>query len=221
MAARRFSLPNIEELSKEQERVRLLPKEGCHLIVGGPGTGKSVIALLRARRHHLKEARQDYIFLLYNRLLLEASREMVGAVLNVQTWIAWFKRQFSGALRQVCPVIDGKTYDLDWTAIETSLAGAAELPGPDAPFVIIDEGQGMPKSFYLALMDLGFERFFVVADQNQQITDQHTSVGEIADVLAVEPAERIELTDNYPSFPVLRLARPNRRSRCERYLRFG
>ena len=38
MAKRRFQLPGIQDLSKEQERVRALPFEGQHLVIGGPGT---------------------------------------------------------------------------------------------------------------------------------------------------------------------------------------
>ena len=50
MARRKFELPGIQDLGKEQEAARALPREGQHLIVGGPGTGKSVLALIRARR---------------------------------------------------------------------------------------------------------------------------------------------------------------------------
>ena len=63
MASRAFRLPNIEELNKDQERVRLLPPEGCYLVVGGPGTGKSVVALLRARRLHRASGSRGYVFL--------------------------------------------------------------------------------------------------------------------------------------------------------------
>jgi hypothetical protein len=38
---REFNLPGIQDLSKEQEDVRARPKQGQHLIIGGPGTGKS------------------------------------------------------------------------------------------------------------------------------------------------------------------------------------
>ena len=58
MAKRKFELPRIQDLSKEQEAARALCKEGRHLIVGGPGTGKSVLALIRARRH--QRERDDY-----------------------------------------------------------------------------------------------------------------------------------------------------------------
>jgi len=67
MAKRRFDLPGIQDLSKEQEAARALPKAGQYLIVGGPGTGKSVLALIRTRRH--QRDGDDYLFLVYNHLL--------------------------------------------------------------------------------------------------------------------------------------------------------
>ena len=36
-ATRKFELPGIQDLTKEQELIRALPKAGQHLIVGGPG----------------------------------------------------------------------------------------------------------------------------------------------------------------------------------------
>jgi DNA helicase II / ATP-dependent DNA helicase PcrA len=212
MANRRFSLPGIEQLNKDQERVLALPKEGCYLVVGGPGTGKSVIALLRARRHHRvngtrSSGPQEYVFLVYNRLLLEASRELMDRAVNAYAWIAWFKSVFKSALKHPCPTVNGQSFSLDWKAIGEAIAGAAELPAPFTPFVIIDEGQDMPPSFYLALAELGFEHFFVVADQNQQITEQHSTVREIANALAVDTSDRIELTENYRNYyPIARLA---------------
>lgn len=212
MAQRRFALPNIEDLSKEQERVRLLPKEGCHLIVGGPGTGKSVVALLRARRHHRASATrsngpQDYVFLVYNRLLLEASRELTDGGVNAHPWISWFRDAFRRALKQPCPTLNDQLFSLDWEAIRKAIAHATDLPKPLTPFVIIDEGQDMPPPFYDAVNELGFEHFFVVADQNQQITAEHSTVREIAYALAIDKQERIVLTENYRNaYPVARLA---------------
>lgn len=197
MAARNWSLPNIQDLSKEQERARLLPLEGCHLIIGGPGTGKSVLALLRTRRHHRTKGDQDYVFLVFNRLLLEASRELVGGSVNACTWISWFKSVFARVLSQPCPVVDAKPYRLHWAAINDAIRDASELNPPVEPFLILDEGQDMPKDFYHALANLGFKHFYVVADQNQQITDECSLPREIAAELDMDYGDRIVLTENY------------------------
>ncbi len=212
MAKRPCTLPNIEDLSKDQERVRLLPREGRHLIVGGPGTGKSVIALLRTRRHHRTGDGQDYVFLVYNRLLLQASRELVDGAINAETWMTWFKSVYSRALSRPCPVIDNVPYALDWDRIKAGCGKSEirdlDLPAPMTPFLIIDEGQDMPPAFYQTLANLGFEHFFVVADQNQQITAAHSKISEIEWALGLDVADRIELTQNYRNaYPVARLAR--------------
>ena len=71
MARRTFRLPRVQDLSKDQERVRSLPLDGQHLVIGGPGTGKSVLALLRAKR--LARNGRKYVVLMYNHLLKQAS----------------------------------------------------------------------------------------------------------------------------------------------------
>ena len=66
----------------------------------------------------------------------------------------------------------------------------------------------MPPQFYRSLVALGFERFFVAADQNQQITEQHSSRRDIETELAIDTADVIELTRNYRNAsPVAKLAR--------------
>jgi len=197
MAARVWKLPDIQDLSKEQERARMLPMEGCHLIVGGPGTGKSVVALLRVRRHHRDQGGQRYVFLAYNRLLLEASRELVDGAVNADTWIRRFKTIFRHALARDCPLKDGQGYAIDWEVVDRALESADEPRPPVTPYIVIDEGQDMPKAFYKALLELGFDHFYVVADQNQQITEENSSLHDIEISLGIQAANRVELTENY------------------------
>ena len=207
MAKRRFALPGIQDLSKEQEEVRALPKEGRHLIVGGPGTGKTVVALLRARRH--ARDGDDYVFLVYNHLLHRASARLFPGKLSSDTWIAWFLKQFRAITREAPPrrppARPGGFPPIDWEGVLR--IAAATRPGADARFLVIDEGQDMPPQFYRALVALGFERFFVAADQNQQIFDDNSSRGDIEAALAVDTGDVVELTHNYRnSGPVARLA---------------
>lgn len=208
MAKRRFELPGIQDLSKEQEGVRALPKEGQHLIVGGPGTGKTVVALIRARRYQREQ--DDYIFLVFNHLLRRASAQLFPGELSGTTWMAWFHERFETLTGETLPLKpagpDGFR-PIDWERVTRIVAGTSPIID-DVPFLVIDEGQDMPPQFYQTLVALGFERFFVAADQNQQIRDEHSSRRDIETALDIDTEDVIELKHNYRnSGPVAKLAR--------------
>lgn len=209
MAGRRFELPGIQDLSKDQEDARALPKNGQHLIIGGPGTGKSILALLRARRH--QRDGDKYLFLVYNHLLNRASRQLFGTELLSRTWLSWFGSLFLHLTHERLPLVqgDGNFRPIDWDAV-TRMMEQTDSPG-ELPlrYLIIDEGQDMPPAFYAALVNVGFENFFVVADQNQQIVSgQHSNRSDIETALGIATRDVIELRDNYRnSYPTARLAR--------------
>ncbi len=211
MAKRRFELPGIQDLSKEQEAARALPKEGQHLIVGGPGTGKSILALIRTRRH--QRDGDDYLFLVYNHLLNRASGQLFGEGLKSETWIRWFSRMFRETTGKPVPLRPpqpgGGFKPIDWDEVAAIIQSLPALNGDiKQPHLVIDEGQDMPPQFYENLVDLGFEDFFVVADQNQQITDEKSSRRDIGVRLGLSAEDVKELTRNYRNrYPVARLAR--------------
>ena len=207
---RKFELPGIQDLSKEQEAARALPREGQHLIVGGPGTGKSVLALIRSRRH--QRERDDYLFLVFNHLLDRASGQMFGDGLASRTWIGWFLERFEEMANQPAPRQEpgeGAFREIDWTGVDEIIQALPVTEDRRRPYLVIDEGQDMPREFYSALVGLGFECFFVVADQNQQIEEaKNSSRKDIEDCLAIETNEVIELRQNYRNhYRVARLAR--------------
>lgn len=210
MAKREFNLPGIQDLSKEQEDARALPKQGQHLIIGGPGTGKSVLALLRSRRH--QQDKDDYIFLVYNKLLNQASRQLFGMELCSQQWQSWFASIFKAASGEAVPKLppNGNGWqEIDWVRTSEIIAALPIIGGEKHLFLIIDEGQDMPPEFYQALFNLGFENVYAVADQNQQIVPgQNSTRQEIQNGLGIAPNDVIELQDNYRnSHPIARLAR--------------
>ncbi len=206
---RRFELPGINELSKEQEDARALPKQGQHLIIGGPGTGKSVLALLRSRRLH--QERDNYVFLVYNRLLIQASQQLFGSGLHKAQWQSWFMNIFSILTQNQTPTVASRSGwpEIDWNTVERMITESPPELTSERPALIIDEGQDMPPAFYNALANCGFENFYVVADQNQQIVaGQNSSRQDIQHSLGVESSDVIELQDNYRNaYPVARLAR--------------
>ena len=213
MAKRKFELPGIQDLSKEQEAALALPSEGQHLVIGGPGTGKTVVALIRARRH--RRAGEDYVFLVFNHLLDRASAQLFGGRLNGRTWNSWFWKRFKEITGRSVPLKpakdphnDDEYRDVDWDRVSAIVQELPERENRRREHLVIDEGQDMPRQFYSALVDLGFDRFFVVADQNQQITENNSSRKDIQDCLGIDTDAVLELTWNYRNrYHVARLAR--------------
>lgn len=198
---RRFTLPGIHELNKDQDEALALPLEGQHLIIGGPGTGKSVVALLRARR--LSEKDKTYRTLVYNHLLDHSNRHLFGSeqAFSAKTWDTWFRdicKYFFKSVPTREPDYPGGYRPIDWDAVELEVQSLDNIPDQSDKFIVIDEGQDMPPAFYLTLAHLGFENFYVAADQNQQIhPDKCSSRQDIENTLAIEPGDTLELKTNY------------------------
>lgn len=202
MAQRVFKLPGVDKLTKDQELARNLQLEGQHLIIGGPGTGKSVVALLRVKQ--LADENKNYIFLVFNRLLKHSCFLLADQKLVSEQWQAWFLKLFTGLFKGVdiprLPLEPKQTLaDFDWDRI-LEMIHSIELSEPltELPYIVIDEGQDMPLGFYQALSALNYENFYVVADQNQQImVGQNSSRTDLEDVLAIDSDDVIELKTNH------------------------
>jgi DNA helicase IV len=198
---RYFSLPGIHDLNKDQDEAMALPLEGQNLIVGGPGTGKSVVALLRARR--LAQDSRTYRTLIYNHLLDHSNRHLFGSdqTFSAKTWESWFRNIYKhlfGVIPMHPPEETGGYRSIDWEAVEQQVQSLDNIKVQSDKFLVIDEGQDMPPAFYRTLVNLGFENFYLAADQNQQIhPDKCSSRQDIENILAIEPGDTLELKTNY------------------------
>ena len=210
MAKREFQLPGVHELSKKQEEAIRLPMEGCHLTVGGPGTGKTVVTLLRLKRYVQQQQTRESLFLVYNHLLHETAKQLFGRKMNSNTWLSWFIRLYSKHMKDPVPKCSTESgfQPIDWETVLNDLAEKDLSEPPGELFLFIDEGQDMPPQFYEALIQMGFENFYVVSDQNQAITEQNSSRKQLEDRLAIDRDAVIELNRNYRNaLPVAALAR--------------
>lgn len=208
---RHFALPGIQDLNKDQDEALALPLEGQHLIIGGPGTGKSVVALLRARR--LAEDNRTYQTLVYNHLLDHSNRHLFGEgqFFSSRTWDSWFRdicRCFLGSVPLLEPAYPGGYQPIDWDAVLNMVEDLEDTGDHSQRFLLIDEGQDMPPAFYRVLAQLGFENFYVVADQNQQLDpDRCSSRQDIENALVIDPSETLELKTNYRNtLPIAKLS---------------
>ncbi len=193
-------LPKEQDLTKDQRIAIRKPADGQYLVVGAPGTGKSVVALWRLKKY---ADEKDIQFLTFNRVLNHANRALVGdsQKYEMNTAMSWL-------------------YDLHWNLVDGKRETYNKDKMPEISAhkpdyeklmetfknhnvdrsnlsLIIDEGQDLPSAWYVAVEALNIENFFVVADQNQQITDQNSSHDELIDLLGLEKADVIHLKENW------------------------
>lgn len=208
---RRFVLPGIQDLNKDQDEALARPLEGQHLIIGGPGTGKSVVALLRAKR--LAQDNKTYRTLVYNHLLDHSNRHLFGKeqTFSAKTWDAWFRdiyKYFFNDVPTLEPEHRGGYRPINWEEVQHQVQQLENTGDHSQKFLVIDEGQDMPPAFYQTLVNLGFENFYVVADQNQQLApNKCSSRQDIQNALGIEPKDTLELKTNYRNtLPIALLA---------------
>lgn len=208
---RRFDLPGIQDLNKDQDEALALPQKGQHFIIGGPGTGKSVVALLRAKR--LAQSEETYRVLVYNHLLEHSNRHLFGGgqTFSSKTWDRWFRdicEYYLESFPTLEPDNRGGYRPIDWDTVLNQVQRLEHTGDYSRRFLVIDEGQDMPPAFYHTLLNLGFENFYVVADQNQQIyPGKCSSRLEIENALGIDTQHTLELKTNYRNTrPIAQLA---------------
>lgn len=162
-----IKLPNFNELSKDQQIPILnLPTDKNYVVLGPPGSGKTVLALHRAAR--LKKQGRDVLMLTYNRLLSNYLQDALKAIgldnYTAQTYHSWLRWFFEKKLRKSLPTVPGNTYQHDWEKINN---WTQDLP-PAIDHLIIDETQDFPVELLRFLARIS-KTATVFADPHQAI----------------------------------------------------
>ena len=153
--------------------------------------------------------------LVYNHLLDHSNRHLFG---SEQTFsapdlgIPGFATS-TGISSALVPTLEpdcpGGYRPIDWDAVDQQAQSLDVIENQSDKFLVIDEGQDMPPAFYRTLTHLGFENFYVAADQNQQIhPDKCSSRQDIENTLAIESDDTLELKNQLPEHASYRAARP-------------
>lgn len=203
-----MKMPSFNDLDRDQLQVyQGAPPDGSVLVIGPPGTGKTIMAFHRAQM--LCKLGQQPALIMYNTVLsaFVSSGHKMSSGFEVKTmhkWAhAWFRR-LSGV------VLPGEGYAIDWPKVHErafEVATRGESSKVHWGHLIVDEGQDFPETMYWALALLiatvkwtGMAPALTVfADENQRLNEaENTTIAQMQSSMALTNGDRVfQLRRNY------------------------
>lgn len=172
-----------EKLTAEQAQIINLKHNSNYVIQGGPGTGKTVIAVLRAAQLS-KDG--ETLILVFNRPLMLYLEKIINEMklqnCNVKTYFSWLAEVYREKIFKNIPNINGEEFNTDFNTV---IKDFMEYNKKLYKQVVIDEGQDFPIDLFTAISHIS-ENITCFIDPNQAIENHKTAVNDVLDVLEVE-----------------------------------
>lgn len=203
-----MKFPKLSELDKDQARIyQGAPTTGTIMVLGPPGTGKTVIAFHRA--HVLQKLKRDPRVVMYNKVLATytSNRNGVAESVDVKTfhkWVyEWWKKAVPGGNGP--PMVPGDRFSFDWSTIQNAvlsrMSNFEDMKGVNWGHLIVDEGQDFPSAMYNALKVVqtfaevkGADPapgITVLADENQRLQlGKNSTIEDIRMALGLHEADK-------------------------------
>lgn len=203
-----FKLPEWRELSRdEQIEIINLPTDRTYYVRGGPGTGKSILAIHRVARLRDLEPDTNVKLLVYNKALqlhlrhaLSATKLDTEVAQTCHSWI-WHMTGFKPPPR---------VWDYDWDSVRDLVerkTGGEKTIG----HLIIDESQDVPQPLLEILSRLSVNATIFVDDKQaiSTVAREHglCQLAQIRSIFEQGPQRTFDLTRNFRnSQPILNAA---------------
>ena len=198
--------PPFENLSYEQKSVTSLRFDTNNLVLGAPGTGKTIVAMHRINALY-EEGYKNLIMLVYNRPLMhyvEAVKKEMGwsdrfEIYTINDWV--YYKLYSGSIdkpasggikNKPVPNVDGEEnkFKINWEVVNKDFENVEKIYS----HIVVDEGQDISIDFYKLIVKLS-SYVTVFTDPNQSLFNNSITIPEILNILKKE--SYYTLTLNY------------------------
>nr|WP_257222492.1 DNA/RNA helicase domain-containing protein [Acinetobacter sp. YH12136] len=211
-------MPALDELTKNQRDIYLYAPIDTNVLVSGPpGCGKTLIAGLRAeemvkRGMPTKLAMFNSVLKQYTQGKTEESYQTITITRFFADWIENSLAEMLKGTFDLRTFIAEKRRQIYWEKLTNFLEEQITNEALQAEefsfgYLIVDEGQDFPPTFYSFLNCLAFIGNFleseyplkclVLADENQKLTDNNSTLDEIKEMLNVDDEHYYKLVDNF------------------------
>ncbi|MCY4426802.1 MAG: AAA family ATPase [Halieaceae bacterium] len=199
-------LPTYEELASVEEQLEVLeyPLDQPLFVVGPPGSGKTVLALQRAQMVAVGYGPVSIIT--YNRMLcrlLALMTDIDEEEVQSFTMHKFIWNDYKNRTKEEPPSYEHDNYTHNWPAMLTRLE--QDVTERDQLHLVVDEGQDLPKGFFLYVSGHVSKAITVFADDDQALNSQRTTLEQIKQATGLD--EPIILSKNHRNTPeIARLA---------------